>query len=111
MLIRFLTLSTFRYKFSVLGSKVEIEKRRRLSQCLNGADYQRKSFEHRPCECSEDDVMCDFGYKQTGEIETKNCTKIDQSSLPSCPVSATQFVLSSMTISSCVESIDSLGSR
>eukprot|EP00210_Caulerpa_lentillifera_P008415 g8027.t1 len=70
----------------LLGSIVPIEKRRRFSKCLNGAHYNRKRFDHRPCECSEDDVICDFGYIKTGAIQTKDCTKIDPNLLPSCPV-------------------------
>ena len=70
----------------LLGASVRIEKRRRDSKCLNGGDYKRKKFPEQPCACTEDDLMCDFGFHQVGRGEEKKCRPIPENKLPACKV-------------------------
>lgn len=70
----------------LLGSRVKIEKRRRLSQCLNGGNYIRQEFDRQSCECGEDDVMCDYGFRQVGPVGNKTCKRLPYNQVHPCKV-------------------------
>ena len=75
----------------LLGASVRIEKRRRDARCLNGGDYQRRRFPEQPCRCTEDDKMCDYGFRQVGTGENKACSGIRQR-IPKCEVSERTYL-------------------
>ena len=69
----------------LLGASVRIEKRRRHAYCLNGGDYRRRRFPEEPCRCTEDDKMCDYGFRQIGTGENKTCNA-NRHKIPKCEV-------------------------
>ncbi|GFR45937.1 hypothetical protein Agub_g7400, partial [Astrephomene gubernaculifera] len=67
----------------VLGEKLQLERRKSGSRCLNGGAYSRPPPDSQPCECSLDgDTECDYGFLR----DNKGCTRVTGSSMPTCPV-------------------------
>eukprot|EP01135_Chromosphaera_perkinsii_P011677 Nk52_evm15s2473 gene=Nk52_evmTU15s2473 len=71
-------------KDCLLGSKYKFERRKKSASCTIGKDYSSKNTKE-PCDCSDEDFECDFGYAQSGKNTCLRDEKVKLTRNGMCP--------------------------
>ncbi|MEW5312182.1 MAG: hypothetical protein WDW38_003829 [Sanguina aurantia] len=66
----------------VLGQTMQYTRRKQDSHCLNGAAFLRPPATNTTCNCTTEDVECDYGFMRS---TAGTCAPISAAQMPSCP--------------------------
>ncbi|MEW5296835.1 MAG: hypothetical protein WDW36_000087 [Sanguina aurantia] len=66
----------------VLGQTMQYTRRKQDSHCLNGAAFLRPPATNTTCNCTAEDVECDYGFMRS---TAGACAPISAAQMPACP--------------------------